>query len=156
MQVLIKKRDRLHAFREVFSVVVDPRAAPSTARPPRGRAVWAVQESGPPSEKVDLLLLGDGYTAAEMDKWHGDASRLTESLFAVSPFKERRSDFNVWAIDAPADESGVSRPSEGIYRRSPFGAAYDAFGSERYVLTFDNDAGARSRPRRPTSSSRSW
>ena len=135
VQVLIKKRDRLQAFREVFSVVVDPRAASvDRSAAPAGVRVWAVQESGPPSEKVDLLLLGDGYTAAEMDKWHADAKRLTETLFAESPFKERRSAFNVWAIDAPADESGVSRPSEGIYRRSPFGAAYDAFGSERYVL----------------------
>jgi hypothetical protein len=44
----------------------------------------------------------------------------------------------VWAIDTPAEESGVSRPSDGIYRRSPLGASYDAFGSERYILAFDN------------------
>ena len=43
------------------------------------------------------------------------------------------------SIDPPADESGVSRPSDGIYRRSPLGAGYDAFGSERYVLTLDAD-----------------
>jgi hypothetical protein len=135
VQVLIKKRDRQQVFREAFSIVVDPRAASvDRSAAPAGVRVWGVQESGPPSEKVDLLLLGDGYTAAEMDKWHADAKRLTEMLFAEAPFKERRSAFNVWAIDAPADESGVSRPSEGIYRRSPFGAAYDAFGSERYVL----------------------
>jgi hypothetical protein len=87
---------------------------------------------------VDVLLMGDGYTAAEMDKWHGDARRLAELLFAVSPFKERRRDFNVWAVDTPAEESGVARPSDGIWRRPPLRAQYDAFGSERYVLTFDN------------------
>jgi IgA peptidase M64/peptidase M64-like protein len=135
VQVLIKKRDPQQAFREVFSVVVDPKAASvERAAPPSGARVWAVQESGPPRDKVDIVLLGDGYTASEMDKWHADAKRLTETLFAESPFKEKRSAFNVWAIDAPADESGVSRPSDGVYRRSPFGAAYDAFGSERYVL----------------------
>jgi hypothetical protein len=95
-------------------------------------------KNGEPRDKVDLLLLGDGYTAAEMDKWHADARRLTELLFAASPFKERRSDFNVWAIDTPAEESGVSRPSDGVYRRSPIRAGYDAFGSERYVLALDN------------------
>jgi hypothetical protein len=100
--------------------------------------VWAVQQSGPPRDKVDLLLLGDGYTAAEMEKWHKDAKRLAEMLFAQSPFKERRSDFNVWAIDTPADESGAARPSDGVHRHSPIRASYDAFGSERYVLTFDN------------------
>ena len=44
----------------------------------------------------------------------------------------------MWAVDTPSDESGVSRPSDGVYRRSPSRASYDAFGSERYVLTFDN------------------
>jgi hypothetical protein len=61
-------------------------------------------------------------------------------LFATSPFKENRKSFNVWALSPPASESGVSRPSTGIYRDSPLGATYDAFGSERYVLTFDNRA----------------
>jgi hypothetical protein len=139
VQVILKTRDKALAFREVYSVLVNPKdPAIARANPPAGAKVWAVQESGPPRDKVDLLLLGDGYTAAEMDKWHQDAKRLTETLFAQSPFKERRSDFNVWAIDTPADESGVSRPSDGVFRRSPLGATYDAFGSERYVLTFDN------------------
>jgi hypothetical protein len=35
-------------------------------------------------------------------------------------------------------QSGISRPSQGIHRRSPLGATYDAFGSERYILTFEN------------------
>jgi hypothetical protein len=32
----------------------------------------------------------------------------------------------------------VARPSTGTHRRTPVGAAYDAFGSERYILTFEN------------------
>ena len=95
-------------------------------------------ENGPPRDKVDLLLLGDGYTAAEMGKWHADAKRLADILFSASPFKERKADFNVWAIDTPSEESGVARPSDGVHRRSALRAAYDAFGSERYVLAFDN------------------
>src|SRR5581483_7368568 len=37
-------------------------------------------------------------------------------------------------------ESGVSRPSQHIYRRSPIGLTYDAFDTERYMLTFENKA----------------
>jgi len=73
-----------------------------------------------------------------MDKWHRDATRLAGLLFAVSPFKEHRPDFNVWAIDTPSETSGVSRPSDAVYRHSAIGATYDAFGSERYVLAFDD------------------
>jgi IgA Peptidase M64 len=95
---------------------------------------------GEPETKVDFLILGDGYTTDEIKKFEADARRLTEALFATSPFKERRKDFNVWAICPPARESGISRPSTGVYRDSPLGATYEAFGSERYVLTFDNRA----------------
>jgi len=138
IQVVIKKRGPSNEFREVWSVLVDPADQAIDRSPVPRLNVWAVIENGPPRDKVDLLLLGDGYTASEMDKWRRDARRMADTLFAVSPFKEHRQDFNVWAIDTPAGQSGVSRPSDGVYRRSPLGAAYDAFGSERYVLTFDN------------------
>jgi hypothetical protein len=43
-----------------------------------------------------------------------------------------------WAVDTPAEESGVARPSDDIFRHSPLRASHDAFGLERYVLTFDD------------------
>jgi hypothetical protein len=46
----------------------------------------------------------------------------------------------VWGLAPAAAASGVSRPSQGIYRKSPIGSTYDAFDSERYVLTFENKA----------------
>jgi hypothetical protein len=139
VQIVVKKRDRRNAFQEFWSVVVDP-ADPAIDRstPPAYGKFWAVMQNGEPRDKVDLLLMGDGYTAAEMEKWHKDAHRMADLLFAASPFTERRNDFNVWAVDTPADESGVSRPSDSVYRRSPLRTTYDAFGSERYVLAFDN------------------
>jgi hypothetical protein len=138
-KVTLKKRDRQNAFSEAWSVGIDP-AGPEVDRaaPPANARLWAVMKNGEPCDKVDILLLGDGYTVAEMEKWHRDARRLTETLFATSPFKENRGLFNVWALDTPAQESGVSRPSDSVYRHSPIRAAYDAFGSERYVLALDN------------------
>jgi len=138
VEVVLQKRGPRGDFRDVWSLTVDPQDPAIDRSAPPKRNVWSVVRNGDPRNKVDLLLLGDGYTAAQMEKWHRDARRTADLLFAASPFKEHRADFNVWAIDTPADESGVSRPSDGIYRRSPLGASYDAFGSERYVLTFDN------------------
>jgi hypothetical protein len=139
VEIRLKKRGSRNEFREIWTTVVDP-AAQDVDRtgPSKNAKPWSVISSGPSAEKVDLLLMGDGYTAAEMGKWHADATRLAEILFAASPFKEHRGDFNVWALDTPSEESGVSRPSDGVYRRSALGAAYDAFGSERYVLALDN------------------
>jgi hypothetical protein len=141
VRVVLKKRDKQNNFQEIWTTAVDPKDIfidRSRVAPP-GRVI-PVQRMGDSATKVDLLILGDGYTAREQVKFERDARRLTEVLFSTSPFKERRRDFNVWALAPSAFESGVSRPSSGIYRDSPVGAAYDAFGSERYVLTFDNRA----------------
>jgi hypothetical protein len=141
VQVVVKKRDAQNAFHEVWSTLVDPADRfidPSTPASPG--SVIELLKSGDPATKVDLLILGDGYAAADRAKFEKDARRLVDILFATSPFKERRSDFNVWGLCPTAAESGISRPSTGQHRRSPVGATYDAFGSERYVLTFDNRA----------------
>ena len=139
VQIVLKKRDEENAFREVWSFVLDPKdPAIDSAKPASPGPLLEIQKSGDPADKVDFLILGDGYTAAERGKFEKDARRLAEMLFAVSPFKERRSDFNVWGLCPPAEESGISRPSTGVHRRSRVGATYDAFGVERYVLTFEN------------------
>jgi len=139
VQVLLKKRDSRNAFREIWSLDVDP-ADPfvDPSKPASPGALVELLKSGEPAQKVDLLILGDGYTAAERPKFEKDARKLVDILFSVSPFKERKSDFNVWGLCPPSEESGISRPSTGIHRRSRVGATYDAFGSERYILTFDN------------------
>lgn len=141
VQVVLKKRDRENAFVEVWTVIVDPKDLfVDRSRPPSPGPLIEIQKSGDPAKKVDLLILGDGYTAAERGKFEKDARRLSDLMFSYAPFKERRADFNVWGLCPAAAESGISRPSTGIHRRSPVGASYDAFGSERYVLTFDNRA----------------
>ncbi len=138
LRLVVSKRNAQNAFEPVWEFEVDPEdMLVSTAPPPR-QEVLAIQDNGPPPAKLDLLVMGDGYTAAERDKCVGDVRRHTGYLFAVTPFKERRGDFNVWAICPPAAESGVSRPSTGVHRHSLIGATYDAFRSERYVLTFEN------------------
>jgi len=141
VQVVLKKRDARNAFHEIWSLLVDPAdPAIDPSLPPSPGELLTIEHNGPSAEKVDFLILGDGYTAAERGKFEQDARRLVEILFNTSPFKERRSDFNVWGLCPPALESGISRPSTGVHRRSPVGASYDAFGSERYVLTFENRA----------------
>lgn len=141
VQIVVQKRDKANDFREVWSLVVDPAdMLVDSSRPPSAGELLALQRSGDPADKLDFLILGDGYTAAERGKCESDARRLMAILFATEPFQSRRTDLNVWGLCPAAAESGISRPSLGIHRRSPVGATYDAFRSERYILTFDNRA----------------
>ncbi len=136
-EVFLKKRDSKNNWIDIWKTSVDPRDIFIDRAKPRAPApLIPIQKMGDPATKVDLLLLGDGYTARESAKFVADARRLIAVLFATSPFKEHRSDFNVWGLCPPAAQSGISRPSTGIYRDSI--STYDAFGSERYILAFDN------------------
>jgi hypothetical protein len=141
VRVRILKRDERNEFSVVWSVEVDT-DAPDVVKQqgPAPAGVIPIHVSGPSPKKVDLLIIGDGYTGADMKKFEADARRLSAHLFDVSPFRERASDFNVWALAVPTPESGVSRPSTGVHHASALGTRYDIFGSERYVLTLDNRA----------------
>jgi hypothetical protein len=140
-EVVLQKRNAKNAWVAIWTTSIDPKDIFIDRSKPKAPArLIPIQKMGEPSTKVDFLILGDGYTAREAQKFERDARRLTEVLFSTSPFKEHRKDFNVWALCPPAFESGISRPSTGVYRDSPLGATYDAFGSERYVLSFDNRA----------------
>jgi hypothetical protein len=135
----ILKRNQEQAFDSIWTAPIDPddmlvvRAHESAPA-----QMQEIHISGAPADKVDLVLLGDGYAAGEADKFAEDARRLTTALFTYPPFRERADDFNVWAINPSAAESGVNRPSNGTFRFSPSGTTYDAFRAERYVLAFDN------------------
>lgn len=137
--ITVEKRDQQQKFAQVWTIDIDPNHYLNHRETRRySDQVFPLEKNGPSSEKVDLLILGDGYTEDEIDDFRIKARQMSEALFATSPFKEHRKDFNVWALAPIADKSGVSRPSTGDYRDSPLGTSYDIFGSERYVLTYDN------------------
>jgi hypothetical protein len=99
-----------------------------------------VFEHGSPADKVDLLILGDGYTASEAGKFRDDVTRLVDALFSIEPFKSRRADFNVRAMAIPAAASGIHRARGDAHRRTALSTEFNVFDSERYVLTLDNRA----------------
>jgi hypothetical protein len=139
-QLRVRKRSPDQSFREIWSVTIDP-ASRFVDRPPLPPAdVVDVVVHGEPAVKVDLLVLGDGYTASQMDAFEADARRAADALFAVEPFASRKSDFNVRAIKTPTRQPGVSRPRAGEFRTTPLGARYNSFDSERYVLSLEDHA----------------
>jgi IgA Peptidase M64/Peptidase M64 N-terminus len=141
VRIVLEKRDAHNIFQEVWRFTIDPSAASvvhSTGTHGAGPLI-TFQHAGDPSTKLDLLILGDGYTAAERGKFEREARRLLDTFFATSPFKERRKQINVWGLVPAAPESGISDPAAGVHRESPLGTSYGAFGTDRYILTFDNE-----------------
>ena len=137
--VRLKKRDGLNKFQPIWIYDIDPSSRlVNPADIKHTEEVVAIHKSGNPNEKLDLVLLGDGYTLEEMDKFIADAKRMTGYLLNVEPYKSRKDDINVWAVKTPSPESGVSRPHPGVFKRTALSAHYSSFDSERYLLSYDN------------------
>jgi hypothetical protein len=140
-QLTLKKRSDDGAFRELYSIVVDPQGRTVNRSPLRStERVSAVFQNGPPSSKVDLLVVGDGYTAAEAGKYRADVERLVNTLFETEPFRSHRRDFNVWSIEVPSSAAGVTDPRGGVWNETPLGLSFNSFDIDRYVLTTRNAA----------------
>ena len=141
VKLRISKRDDANRFAAIWTIDIDPEDMLTIRKTaPAVNDVVTIINSGNPAKKVDLLIIGDGYTENEKGLFLKDAKKASKALFSVSPFKERTNDFNVRAINATALESGTNRPSNGTFRFSQTGTTYDAFRSERYVLAFDNES----------------
>jgi len=141
-RIVLRKRDAKNAFQEIWTTKVDPadKFIVKAGALAQAGPLIRLHDRGDPATKLDLLILGDGYTAAERGKFERDAKRLVTVLFATTPFKERENDINVWGLVPPSVDSGISRPSDHVFKRTPIGATYDTFDSERYVLTQENRA----------------
>ena len=92
-------------------------------------------ESGPATDCIDVAILAEGYTAAEMDVFYADAQKACDALFAHEPFKHLKSRFNVVAVGSPSDDSGVSIPREAQWKSTAVSSHFDTFYSDRYLTT---------------------
>jgi hypothetical protein len=133
------KRTPAGGFEPIFETDLEPRGRWVDRSPlTRQGEVVSLLEHGDPAVKVDLLILGDGYTAAERSKFRRDAERLSGALLETEPFLSRRRDFNVRLLHLDAQESGISDPRQGLWRNTPLGLSFNALDMDRYVLTYRN------------------
>ncbi|MCC8071678.1 MAG: IgA Peptidase M64 [Bacteroidales bacterium] len=86
---------------------------------------------------INVAILAEGYTPEEMESFYGHAQEAVESMFSHEPYKSRPDDFNFIAVGAPSEDSGVSVPRLGEWKRTAVGSHYSTFYSDRY-LTTDN------------------
>lgn len=137
--LILMKRDAENNFQPIWSTDVDPsyRQVIQEERK-HNEKVDVIVENGPASDKLDIVILGDGYNVSEMEKFRNDVQRLSAAILRTEPFASQSKNINIRAVETPALESGVTKPHHGVYKPSPLSVQYSAFDSERYALTTDN------------------
>jgi hypothetical protein len=139
--LVLEARSRTGGATVIGSLAVDP-ADPTIAReaPAAGAVVVAERVSGDPHQRLDLVILGEGYTAAEEPLFRSDLTRYTGVLLDHQPYARLAPMISVRGVLRPSPQSGCDEPSRGVYRDTALGASFDALGSSRYLLTEDNRA----------------
>ncbi|WP_425473078.1 M64 family metallopeptidase [Streptomyces botrytidirepellens] len=96
--------------------------------------VGSVIENGPTADKVDVVFVGDGYTAAQQDDFHADVRSKWAQISAVEPYAAYRNLFNVWSVDAVSNQAGVSGdPSKGVVKDTALDSYFWCDGTERLL-----------------------
>lgn len=143
-QLAVKRRHKDNVgFVDAWSQNIDP-SSPSIDRSPLTSRATAIpiMENGDPSTKVDLAILGDGYSVSDRQKFEGDARRAIRYLFDAEPFKSRKAAFNARAVFVASEDSGVTSPLDSRWRRTAFGTSYNSRNVERRLDTM-NDVAVR-------------
>ena len=90
------------------------------------------------TKAVDIVILPEGYTQAEMGKFIKDCDFFVKSLFDYAPYDRYRESFNVRGVMAPSEESGCTMPGDHIYKNTVMRFSFWTFDSERYCMSTDN------------------
>jgi hypothetical protein len=139
VRVELVKRDRRNVYNLLVSFQIDPADYHIiTESPSRRDSVYALVVSGPPHDRVDILIIGEGYTLEERGKFESDLKKYSDVFFSWQPYKEDREKFNLRGIFSPSPEDGVDEPRQGVYRHTLLGASFNSLDSDRYLLVEDN------------------
>ena len=139
VEFVLEMRSGLEPVEEIFRVTIDP-AWHMIRKDALDDEVIVMKAAnhGDPHGRVDIAILGDGYTAAEEGKFRDDVQRFSDLMLNYEPYKSMADKFNIWGVLKPSQESGCDEPSRGVHQNTALGSTFDSLGSERYLLTEDN------------------
>ncbi|BCJ70162.1 M64 family metallopeptidase [Polymorphospora rubra] len=84
-----------------------PAALAETPAPLPEPKVHPIQVTGPATERLNLIIMGDGYQADQQSIFHADVDRNLAVLWATEPFRTYRDYINVYAVELASIDYGV-------------------------------------------------
>lgn len=70
----------------------------------------AIIQNGPNDRRINMVVLGDGFTAAQQTDFISNATTLVNYIFSKAPYAQYKNYFNVYAIEVISAETGVKHP----------------------------------------------
>jgi hypothetical protein len=92
-----------------------------------------IVNNGGSQNRLDIAILGDGYTSAQQQKLEIDAANFAQKFFEQEPFKEYQRYFNVHRVDVISNQSGANHPELGVMVDNALGSGYNCAGIQRLI-----------------------
>ncbi|MCB9210897.1 MAG: peptidase M64 [Ignavibacteriales bacterium] len=140
VRLSIQKRDDKNILNEIFSLVIDPQDISILKDIVSDKNVEVTKSlyNGDPHSKADVVIIAEGYTEHEKEKYQNDLQKFTQILIKQEPYKSMKESFNVYGVFKASEESGTDEPRADIYKNTTLNSTFNSLGSERYLLTEDN------------------
>lgn len=91
-----------------------------------------IKYNSSPDQVVNLVILGDGYTAEQQDKFLEDVNKNVAGMLELEPWKSHKDKINVYAVKVISNASGAAnRPTEPI--DNYFGSSFYTLDIERLL-----------------------
>lgn len=132
--ITVSLSDKYHNVSATLSHPIDPKDI--LIRPLESKNAYKqLQGGGNYESRIDVAIIGDGYSAEDQDKFYSDAERAVTALTGHEPFKSMKNKFNFVAVAAVSNDSGVSVPHNNNWKDTSLSSHYDTFYSKRYLTT---------------------
>ena len=95
--------------------------------------VVPIRLNGPAANRINLVVLGDGYAAGDMLKYRDRCRSADHWPVPRGPVLDYASYFNVYRIDVASNESGVDHPERSVAKDTALGAGYNCGGIQRLI-----------------------
>jgi hypothetical protein len=95
--------------------------------------------NGPVSNRLNIVILSEGYTTNQLPQFLVDATNAVNTLLSHSPYQEYSNYCNAFAIKVASNQSGSDHPSNGQFRDTYFNSTYDS--NDRLITIPTNSTG---------------
>lgn len=119
---------------------------PAAGEPRSGWASTTLIDNGPVNNRLDIVFVGDGYTASDLSTYATEVDSVLPGFFSEAPFDAYASYFNVHRVDVISNESGVDEPALGQVRDTALNMLVSDTSTGIYVSTSLARAAAASAP----------
>ena len=116
------------------------RAARSAMLATAAATATTILNNGSSATRMDYVFIGDGYTAAEIDKWRADAQKVINGFLADPLFNANRASMNIHRVDVASNQSGVDEIDKGIYRDTAMDGEFACYNIERLLCVNNTKA----------------